>query len=381
MRILVSVLCASTIATLAVAQVPALYTVSPNNGFLRRVDPASGATLDSKQLVLTNGTLVQQGHSLAVDPTTNLLYAIAYLTSPTLLVRVDPATGVCTSIGNTGVKIAGLAFTSNGQLYAVSGDGNNPAETLYRLNKATGQPTLVMALGKGGQGEAIEFDPVTGLLLHASGLNPANDPVSGLILETVDPIAKTTSPITLAVSSAAGLTALSRHDSQSFWSADFNGSLLLVSRTGVVTPIGVLDHNVKGIAWVDGPSYFASYGAGCPGSGGVLPVLVGSGVPNPARSVSLTIDDALGGATALLTFGLGSGTLNLTPGCALQNAPLLTGLSVPLVLPGAGAGAGSLTLPGTIPPSATTADIYLQALIADPAVGVASSAPLRMHVQ
>lgn len=381
MRILLSALCASVFAAVAAAQVPALYTVSPNNGFLRRIDPLTGATLESKPLVLADGTPVQQGHSLAVDPTTNLLYAIAFLSSPTLLVRVNPTTGVCTSIGNTGVKIAGLAFTSNGQLYAVSGDGNNPSETLYRLNKATAQPTLVMALGKGGQGEAIEFDPVTGLLWHASGLTPANDPVSGLILETVDPIAKTTSAITLTVSGAAGLTALSRHDSQSFWSADFNGSLLRVSRTGVVTPIGILDHNVKGIAWVDGPSYFASYGSGCPGSGGVLPLLVGSGVPNPARTVSLTIDDALGGAATLLTFGVGTGELSLTPGCVIQNAPLLTGLLVPLVLPGTGPGGGTLVLPGTIPPSATTADIYLQALIADPAVGVAATAPLRMHVQ
>jgi len=65
----------------------------------------------------------------------------------------------------------------------------------------------------------------------------------------------------------------------------------------------------------------------------------------------------------------------------IQNAPLLTGLLVPLVLPGTGPGGGTLVLPGTIPPSATTADIYLQALIADPAVGVAATAPLRMHVQ
>ena len=65
-------------------------------------------------------------------------------------------------------QISSLAFRIMGVLWAVSGDGGSPAETLYTVNTSTAALTLQFALGNGADGETIAFHG-NGLMYHSSG--------------------------------------------------------------------------------------------------------------------------------------------------------------------------------------------------------------------
>ena len=84
------------------------------------------------------------------------------------LVTINPNTGVATSIGVLTNQISSLAFRSTGTLWAVSGDGGSPAETLYTVNTSNAALTLQFALGNGADGETIAFHG-NGLMYHSSG--------------------------------------------------------------------------------------------------------------------------------------------------------------------------------------------------------------------
>lgn len=108
----------------------------------------------------------------------------------------------------------------------------------------------------------------------------------------------------------------------------------------------------------------ALVGSGCPGSGGYVPELRLLGCPGVGREVELTIEKGLGGATALLLFGLGPADISAGL-CHLYLAPLLPALfAVPLG--GAGAGAGSFNYPAVIPAVPTPVSFAAQVLVLDP---------------
>ena len=140
------------------------------------------------------------GTGLARDPTTSVLWALLKTQSQTgrELVTIDPVTGVATSMGNTGLAddqkgenrptgFAGITFLSDGTLYAVTGDGGSPAETLFTLNKNNATPAFILTLGNGDDGETIAYNPEDGLIYHASGHGTQNVVTSGEILETINP--------------------------------------------------------------------------------------------------------------------------------------------------------------------------------------------------
>jgi outer membrane protein assembly factor BamB len=132
----------------------------------------------------------------------------------------------------------------------------------------------------------------------------------------------------------------------------------------------------------DCDGYFVPYGTACAGTGGFLPQLTGSGCPSPGQSVTLSIEDALGGAFSILFFGLGKGLSPVHAACDLQINPILSTL-VPLALPGSGAGNGDLDLTGTLASSVLPGDVYLQVLVADTgaAFGIAATNALHMHIE
>lgn len=382
-RVLVGLLTANALSH---AATPRLLTVSPADDILREIDPNTGATLSTINMAITGSTsVITQGHGLAVDPTNGSLYAMVSLLGQSAkeLLQVDPATGACIDIGNTLEKFAGITFDSSGQLWGISGDGGFVSEALYKIDKSTAVSTLVIQLGNGSVGESIAFNPFDGKLYHGSGLGAINDPLNGQILETVDPVTLAVTPVTLSGGPRNGLQCLARLDATTLYSVDFTPTLLEISTSGVVTAVGTLDHLAKGIAWFDGPGQFTKYGNGCPGSGAFVPTLDGGGIPNAGSAISLSVGQALGGSQALLFFGLGTGSVPLNPSCALQVMPILPQLVIPLPMIGAGAGGGGITLPGVIPSNITPIDIFLQVLVGDPgaAGGVASTRPLRMHIQ
>ena len=168
-----------------------LYSVSSNgDDLLREIDPLTGATMNSIQLTHAGGITVQSGTGLATHPLTGELYGVLKLAgqSGRELVTINPATGVATSIGDTGDAFAGITFDDMGTLYGVTGDGASVSETLFTLDTTTAISTMVTPLGNGDDGETIGFNPDDGLIYHASGHNtpcPPGDLSDCVIFETV----------------------------------------------------------------------------------------------------------------------------------------------------------------------------------------------------
>jgi len=116
------------------------------------------------------------------------------------------------------------------------------------------------------------------------------------------------------------------------------------------------------------------YGAGCPGTGGHVPVLAMGGCPEEGQQVSLEISDGLGGSSAILLFGLGQGATPVgASGCDLLVAPVI-GPALTLPLTPGGPGQGSLFLPGLIPGGTAGASFTMQVWVIDPASSAGAAA-------
>jgi len=161
-----------------------VYAVSPSSAQLFEVDPATGAILAT--LPLSVGGMATTGNGLATHPETGVVYTLvknpAAPSGGRLLATLDVSTGQAVSIGNTGIKLAGIAFRTHAPLYAITGDGALPASTLFTLHPASGVPTFAKALGNGDDGEAIARRIDDGLLYHASGVSSGQQ-----FFETIDP--------------------------------------------------------------------------------------------------------------------------------------------------------------------------------------------------
>ena len=157
--------------------------------FLRTVDSADGSTVAGASVAIT---LAGRGRNRSdrpreTTPRPELSSRCLRLegTSFRHLVTLDEWTGVATSVGDTGNRFAGIAFASDGTLYAVTGDGGGVPESLFILSTVNGSPSLVRELGAGSDGETLAFNPDDGFLYHASGIGTPNHP-NGEQFETID---------------------------------------------------------------------------------------------------------------------------------------------------------------------------------------------------
>ena len=183
-----------------------LYSVSRDDDLLRVINPSTGSTISSVAITLA-GRGVSFANGLATHPVTGEIFALLKLDGQTgrQLVKINPITGVATSIGDTGDQFAGLAFNSSGTLFAVIGDKKNtaggglPPETLFILNTVNAAPTQVVVLGRGNDGEAIGFNPNDGLLYHASGNDTGGDGCAPFDPSTCVEIFESVNPNTLGV--------------------------------------------------------------------------------------------------------------------------------------------------------------------------------------
>lgn len=106
-----------------------------------------------------------------------------------------------------------------------------------------------------------------------------------------------------------------------------------------------------------------SYGAGCAGAGGFIPVMDLTGCKAAGGNVTLTIEQGLGGSYAVLVLGLGQASLPMAGGCTLLVSPLPDVITVPLG--GVGAGAGSIAFPTVLPADIPSLTFFMQAFVAD----------------
>ena len=236
------------------AVTPTLYGI--DGGILNTINPATGAPQSFTSLTVPGDPLPLGGFGLAVSPISNDMYAVVKLLSGSgfnrNLVKVNPYTGIATVIGSMDQSIDGLAFDSNGTLYAVSGDcvsgcGGVPTpETLFTVNLNDASLTFIQTLGNGDNGEAIAFNSNDGLMYHMSGEG------AGLIFESIDLSDGTITPVPLSGSMVFDrvTSALVFDTSQNL----FLGSLidLQIFTFVTLTPAGELtDIGDLGSEWTD----------------------------------------------------------------------------------------------------------------------------------
>ena len=191
-------LCSAALLSLAVgapSSAEILYGIS--NGFgteagnqIYQINPANADLTNVVQVTLP-GFTVTNSLALAANPRDNTLWAVVQTGSGPgnrKLVTIDPATGVCTLIGNLSNNITCLTFLAEGILLGTSGEGAaNPPETLYLVSQSDASLTLLFALGNGADGEIIATHP-NGLVYHSSGNSTAEFESINVLTRVVTPI-------------------------------------------------------------------------------------------------------------------------------------------------------------------------------------------------
>lgn len=235
-----------------------LCAVDTSSGNLLELNDTTGAIVNTTPITVA-GETVSHGIALALQPGTNVLYAILRFASTGQvgqLVTLNATTGVAQSVGNTGEIIVSITFDDLGVLYGVSGNGGGFAtpvspQTLYTLSLVDGTRTLLTVLGNGDRGEVIAFNVNDGLLYHASGRTTQ-------VFETINrsTLAITNIPLSgVAFKEMRGLVYDSAQGDFVMTGETLSNieTLFRVSTSGVVSSIGALlipfGQNVRGLAF------------------------------------------------------------------------------------------------------------------------------------
>lgn len=152
------------------------------------------------------------------------------------------------------------------------------------------------------------------------------------------------------------------------------------TRTAVSAEPGAAD-GLDLVVFADECGAFTTYGAGCGGSGAIVPSLTMAGCAVPGGDVELQITQGLGGATALLFLGTSQVSVPFCCGCTFLVGGLLP-IFPAFPLPGVGAGNGGLFVPATLPPTLPPLSLTMQVIVLDPGAlgGAAASNGLQMDV-
>jgi len=139
-----------------------LLSVATTSTDLFMTNPLTAALISMGQIALAGDTVLTF-NGLATDPTSGFVYAVAQTSvfGPVnrVLIQIDPATAAATLVGPMGDKVAGLAVSSSGEMYACTGQGSTAIKKLYRVDKHTGAMIEILSMGGGDVSEAITFVP------------------------------------------------------------------------------------------------------------------------------------------------------------------------------------------------------------------------------
>ena len=172
-----------------------VYSFDPFDGDMDLVDTTN---FTFSQIALTSPLGTVNGVNGADTDPCGTVYVVFKPGSDRYLGTVDLASGVITETGMLSDKVANIAFSKEGVLYGVTGDGASSPETLFTIDVASAAMTLVTALGNGNDGESIEFCPENNKLYHWSGYgNPS------LIMEEIDLTTLNVTPISFSGSGAS----------------------------------------------------------------------------------------------------------------------------------------------------------------------------------
>ena len=241
---------------------------SPNNGpnpFLHTIDPNTGATLSTTEITLA-GEQLRGCNGLSRNPDSGVCWIV--LSPPgagdagsggnaqRLLATIDPDTGVATLVGDTGERIAGIAFNTNGDtLYGITANADGLfIPKIVTLSKLNGSSTFIQNLiGGDVGGEAIGFNPNDGLLYRASGDTPVLN--VDAFFESINPANMNVTPIPISGDTTVyGEQNSFVHESGNLFLIAQGGGgsddvLHSINTNGVVSFIGDMDHSAKGLAF------------------------------------------------------------------------------------------------------------------------------------
>lgn len=148
-----------------------LFGASPFQDSMWAIDTTNWS-IQSRMAPSLAGFTITGINGLAYDPVSHNTYVIMKVSgvSGRVLGTIDPLTGVCTQVGNLGNNFSSISFRNDGQLYGVTGNGAPvDPETLFKIDKNTGVPTLAIALGNGADGEVIAYNDDDDMFYHWSG--------------------------------------------------------------------------------------------------------------------------------------------------------------------------------------------------------------------
>ncbi|OFZ26269.1 MAG: hypothetical protein A3D92_12565 [Bacteroidetes bacterium RIFCSPHIGHO2_02_FULL_44_7] len=209
-----------------------IFGSSPFQDSLWGFDRASYAVVYRSAPYLVVGGAITGLNSVTVHPCTDQIYVVYKETAVTgrLLGIFDPKTDIITPIGNMGINISSITFHEDGTLFAVSGDGATPSETLFTVDLNTAALTFAATLGNGLDGEVIAYNPDDERIYHFSG--------NGTVVYESFPASPPYTPITsISGSLGSGETFGAVYmGNNNFLIGTINSDLRIVNTTGTVTP-------------------------------------------------------------------------------------------------------------------------------------------------
>lgn len=237
-----------------------LHTCESPRGapLLHTIDPDTGATLTTTPITLA-GEELRGCNGLATDPSTGVCWIIltgpgsgglGSSPGPRILATIDTDTGIAREVGNTGLAIASITFDSSGILYGITGNQDGGAiPTIYELSKINGSSTFFKDLVGTEGGEAIGFNPIDGFIYRTTGFTNLN---TGQDFGSVNLQTKEFTQILLTgdTDGYGEQLALVHLSDNTFLSAQrIAPALHSITTGGVVSFIGNMDHEAKGLAF------------------------------------------------------------------------------------------------------------------------------------
>lgn len=263
-----------------------VFLTSKDDNTLRIADSAT-LSINSTVAMTASGATITGVNGLDVHPCSGEIYVILKISGQTgrSLGTVDTL-GNVNILGNTGDNFASIAFDDAGVLYGVTGDGANTPETLYTLDLSSANPTLVVALGNGDDGESIAFNPDDGFMYHWSGL-------SSSIYERIDLSNNTITNITFLNPGVqiSEVKASVYAGNGVFGVVNGDDSLFSITTNGLAVNMGVdMGFATRGFAFEGEYSTITVLGdtSICPGDTASLEAYVGTGYQWYRNSVLIT---------------------------------------------------------------------------------------------
>lgn len=227
--------------------------------------------------------------------------------------------------------------------------------------------TMLEALGTYGAGAVIDLAIDSVDRTFAAANLKVGTPFQSLAMRVDEELMQVTSTLGLVNAQFSGAASIAVGPGQRFALA-LNGPMQSPLPTGTFDTVAVQGDGALVVGDLECAGSFTTTAAGCAGSIGSTPVLHGAGCLIPGSQFTLRISQA-SATNALLFVGLGTTALPLTPNCSLAIGPLSGAIFTlpifPSALPQLG---GVISVTSGVPPLAAPIDVWMQAIVANPAL-------------